>query len=500
MRRAALLVSLTFGLLACTSLLGDFSVEPGDGAGGPDGGGGDGAIAEGSTPDDSGATDAPADAPIELPQPVPLVVAASSIATCATVVYLRGQPNERAVSFCWGASGDSPGFLGAAPNDPTYDGYARPRLPNTNPIQYLTFDQLSANARGLAFLGRIAPNQPGGQASPVCWGGNSQAECGQPAGGSGGGPVIPPTVLVQPDKNGIRMNSGSLAPYHGCLTMNGALFCWGQNNYCEVRSGDTSECNKSDPQNPFVRVIENQMSGPIGGPQNGPPTLLYERFAGGTDHSCAIYRKTSSTVAAVACWGRNNDNQTGLTGKPFTESPYEVPGTATQQGAGELELSSGASHTCAIVSKSQLVCWGKNDKGQAAPGGADPLGPQAVALPGGFGGSLTGLALGGDMSCFIASAAGLSRAVCYGDKSAPLGRAAGDVNEDFAFVDGLKDIVQIAVGGGHACAIARGLTQGPNTPHSLFCWGKNDRRQIAPGSAIPVFPTPHRVVFPTSPQ
>ena len=498
MRRLALFVLLTGGLVACTSLLGDFSVEPGAGTGGLDGG--DVAEAGADGADDAPAGDAPVDGPIEVPQPIPVAVAANSLATCATVVYLRGTPNERAITFCWGAAGDSRAFLGAEPDDPTYDGFSRPRVPKTNPPQHLTFDQLGGNARGLAFLGRVAVGSQAGQATPYCWGGNSQAECGQPAGA--GGTVIPPTPLVLPGGGGIRMESGSLAPYHGCLTTNGSLLCWGQNNWCEVRSGATSECNAKDPQNPFVRFVEDQMNGVIGAPDsNGQPAYRVDRFAGGYDHSCVVMRKAGAVEAYVACWGRNNHDQTGQgVATSFVDDPSSVAGTVSPQGAASIELSSGAEHTCAIVGKSQLVCWGRNDKGQAGPGKPAPAPPAPVSLPAVVPGSLGGLALGGDTSCFVTTIAGGARATCFGDESGPLGRAPADVSKDFAFVDGIKDVVQIAVGGEHACAIARGVTQGASSPHSLFCWGKNDRRQIAPSSTVQVFPTPHRVLFPTSPQ
>ncbi|HVH47115.1 MAG TPA: hypothetical protein VM925_32455 [Labilithrix sp.] len=495
MRRRALLASLSIGLAACTSLLGDFTVDSTPGPTEQDATTAD-VLAESSVPPDDAGADAPNDAETDEAAPVPIAVATNSIATCATVAYFRGTPKEKQISLCWGAGNDSPAFLGAAQGDPQVNGFMRPRLPNTNPPAYLTFDAISGNARGLAFMGRIAAGEPQGAATAYCWGSNTQAECGLATNG-----MVPPTALA-PSSGGLRVANGALAPYHGCVISQGRLYCWGQNNWCEVRSGSTSSCNSADPQNPFVRFVEDQSAGVIGGGgASSQPAYEFDRFAGGYDHSCVVYRKAGATTAVVECWGKNESGQTGQPAGPasFIASPTEVVGTDTSAGFGNLELASGATHSCAIVTKNNLRCWGKNDKGQAGPGKPTPAAPATVELPPALTGTLTGLALGGDVSCVVTTAGvGAPRAVCFGDKNGPRGRAPADADKDFGLVDGVKDVIQIAVGGDHACAIARGLAQLPTAPHSLFCWGKNDQKQVDPSSPIQAFPTPHRVVFPSS--
>lgn len=493
MRRRVLFAVSSFGLAACTSVLGDFSVDP---VGSSSGLAPDSSAFDAPNGDASMTSDVvTGDADIDAKRPVPITVAANAIATCATVAYDQGTSTEKLVTYCWGAGSDPRGFLGAESTDPAVDGFSRPRLPNTTPPSYLAFDKLVANARGLAFIGRIGAGQPQPAASAFCWGSNGQAECGLVGGG-----ITPPTVLASSNK-ALSVGSVAFAPYHGCLVSELKLYCWGRNEYCQARSGKLDSCNMASPKDPFVRTIEDQSNGVIGGNSDNPVNE-FDQFAGGYDHSCVVYRKTGGGTTSVACWGRAQDGQTGqasATGvvTDFTSSPTDVGGTVSSAGFEGVELASGASHACAIVNKGKLQCWGKNDHGQAGPNRKSPAESGPIALPTALAGTLTRLALGGDVTCLVGSGGvGSSRALCFGDQAGPLGRAPADIAKDFAIVDGIKDIVQIAVGADHACAIARAEAEPTTAPHSLFCWGKNDRKQIDPTALAPTFPTAHRVPFP----
>lgn len=494
---AALSLCLGFGLMGCVALLGDFTTD-GATTSTTDSGSGDGSSggSDGSSSGADGSVDAPSDAPVDAPgdgqvpkDPVePFVLGANHDSTCASVAFHPGKPDEKRATFCWGANGDAV-HLGRNPTDATFNGFSRPRTPD-GPQAYVLFDMISGNASGSWFLGRAAPGQSVAAQIPYCWGSNDQAECGQPK-----------TVFTQiptvhgPPSGAVRITQGGAAPYHGCMVdANKHLLCWGQNNFCEVRSGSSAATCNQTVADPFVRVVEDQ-GGTIGG---GDP-LVYEveRFAGGYDHSCVVYRKVGATVAAVECWGNNPENQTGLTGKTYVESPSEVQGTASQLGFGNIELSAGNQHTCAIIDKKDLVCWGKNDVGQAVPGSDVPASPKKNDLPLAMQGSLSGLSLGGNVSCFITTVSGQPpRAVCFGDKQGPLGRALNEENLDFGFVAGIKDVTSIAVGGSHVCAIARGIADPPNAPLSVFCWGSNASKQIDPNFPGGGSPQPRRVELP----
>ena len=68
------------------------------------------------------------------------------------------------------------------------------------------------------------------------------------------------------------------------------------------------------------------------------------RVAAGTDHTCAI-----RTDGRLVCWGKDDKGQA---------SP--PPGIFTEVGAGY-------AHSCALRDDGTLACWGDNSKGQATP-------------------------------------------------------------------------------------------------------------------------------------
>jgi hypothetical protein len=64
-------------------------------------------------------------------------------------------------------------------------------------------------------------------------------------------------------------------------------------------------------------------------------------------------------------------------------------------------------------------------------------------------------------------------------------------------VAGLKDVTQLAMGGGHACAIGHGSNDDYNAPRSLFCWGDNTNGQ-AGQTAGGTVATPTAVAIPAT--
>ncbi len=499
MRRLILTCGLSLGLAACSALLGDFNVDP---ASVPDAGAGkdDASTAEAGDADsivDTGIRDTAPDGPVA-PNNEVVAVAANTFATCATVAYDFKTGAEKRVTYCWGAGGNDPSFLGALATDPTFGKFSRPRAPGSGAVTFLAFDRLAASPSGLAFLGRTDVGSSVGKGLPFCWGSNSQAECGIDSNPPGTPPIsVPPTQLMV-GTAGMAASSIGLAPFHGCFVDPAKkLYCWGQNNNCEVRSGTLGSCG---PQ--FVRNVVDEDTTVVG----SAGAYEFERFAGGYEHSCVVKQKKDQTSASVACWGKNNDNQCGqgATLKPFVDDPSGVDLPVAK--FGEFEIAAGQYHTCAIVTQTDLYCWGRNDQGQAAPGGstAMPADVANLSVPITFGTSLKGLALGADVSCFVAAPvagpeANIGRAICFGNKSGPLGRDPSTIADRFAPVSGIKDVQAIAVGGSHACAIAYPDTAPLGTRHGLFCWGLNDSKQVDPDSTQNQFPLAHGIKFPAKP-
>lgn len=507
MRRFGLFALGSLGLFACTSLLGDFDVLPAEAVPGDDGGT---SSDDGGSMADTSTEDAPPDGPVG-PSPVPEVVAANQFATCATAVQEKGTPRERRATYCWGARNlGQPEYLGALKGDPMPMGFARPRM-NKTEIEYLAFDQIYGAGRW--FFGRAMKSSVGDR-MPFAWGANDVGQAAVKGGGDGSRrpDLVPPTLLVPkgaPAPSPKPILGGGAAPFHGCFfDDNRRLYCWGQNDNCEVRSGsrcgpdkcnDQDACVASEPKNLVVAEVEDQTPGLIG--KSG--AFRFSRFAGGLEHSCVVrHAEGADAGPELVCWGDNLYFQTGASELvKHVEEPTPIPLPVGVTVSGDVQLAAGENHTCAVFQSMTLVCWGRNHEGQAAPEDAsDKVAPTTLRLPSTVTGRLRGLALGGNNSCFIVAPQDSkpSVAVCFGGMARLW--VDGSARGSISLIPGIEDVQQIAVGNNHACAIARDVREPSTAPFSLFCWGENDAKQVDPNDAQPRYVLPHRVELPPIPQ
>jgi alpha-tubulin suppressor-like RCC1 family protein len=260
---------------------------------------------------------------------------------------------------------------------------------------------------------------------------------------------------------------------HTCgLTTDGRALCWGQG--AGGRLGTGEEVDEPMPRG---------MNLPVG------RRLL--QLAAGADHTCA--RADDGTLH---CAGANARGQLGNgSTDPSTSLLQAVqPGGWT----GGLALSAGAQAACAVDPRAGLWCWGSDDQERLgnstledalAPGGAafDPtyytLAPPAV-----------GVALGGGHTCALTAAGGLA---CAGaDGAGQLGRGITGPDEDmFApVVEGLAPAgtlwLQVSAGDAHTCALALG--------GELYCWGEGGQGQLGTGGMSDASAPAHVVPKPGS--
>lgn len=145
-----------------------------------------------------------------------------------------------------------------------------------------------------------------------------------------------------------------------------------------------------------------------------------QQIAAGSGHACALYSN-----GAVYCWGDNTAAQLGQATQGSNAQPQRVR-LFTDAPLGDVEsigTSAAARHTCAARSDGTVVCWGNNDNGQ--------LGPNAPTT--------------------------------YAARAYP--------------VTGLSDVVSVAAGTSHSCAVQTGGT--------LVCWGDNSVGQLGIGTTSP---------------
>ncbi|MEJ2184437.1 MAG: Ig-like domain-containing protein [Gemmatimonadota bacterium] len=229
---------------------------------------------------------------------------------------------------------------------------------------------------------------------------------------------------------------------HTCgVTTDGDAYCWGENQYGQLGSGDT--ISRSVP----VLVAGGH---------------TWDMVLSGTLHSCGL-----TTDHQAYCWGFNEDGQLGDSTAVNSSTPVAVHGGQTWT-----QISTGNLHTCGVSMNGYAYCWGWGFDGQLGDGtsgvGAMRLTPTVVS----GGHSWTNMIAADSYTCGVTSD---GNAYCWGSNtSGQLGDGSTtDHSVPTALAGGLNWYVVVG-GGAHTC----GLT----TAYEIYCWGANDRGQLGDGT------------------
>ncbi|MCP4304231.1 MAG: RCC1 repeat-containing protein [bacterium] len=175
----------------------------------------------------------------------------------------------------------------------------------------------------------------------MCWGYNNRGQLGNGRFQSGPTPV--PSPVLESDIEYISITAGLL---HTCaLTRNGPRRCWGLNNQGQL--GDETTIDRNEPFE--VRGL-------------GIGVTATAIAAGGT-HTCAV-----TSTGGVKCWGWNTVGQLGDGTTSLDPGPVPVDVIGLGNGVTATAIAAGYSHTCALTSDGEVMCWGRNARGQLGNG------------------------------------------------------------------------------------------------------------------------------------
>jgi alpha-tubulin suppressor-like RCC1 family protein len=194
-------------------------------------------------------------------------------------------------------------------------------------------------------------------------------------------------------------------------------------------------------------------------------------LAAGSEFTCAL-----DVTGLVTCWGRDNEGQLG--------NGVELRDESTPQPLDLLPpiaaIDAGRAHACAVTREGQLYCWGDNGSGQFGIGFRFTNHPLPTLVAGG----VVQFATGGNNTCWVNAAGEL---FCAGSNSSgQIGNDEQGVDAlEPTLVEGLGPVLEVDVGGGHACARLGNGT--------VFCWGNNNNGQVGDGTVMEPRPTPVQV-------
>jgi len=340
-----------------------------------------------------------------------------------------------------------------------------------------------------------------------CWGQNASGQLGNgTTSGSnncGGAPCSAAPVTVSGIVNAVAVAVGD---YHSCaLLANGAVRCWGSNDYGQLGNGTNTDASVSV-------AVTGILSGAVGvsaggatscavlgngtakcwGAQAGvgalgnnslldstTPVLVSNLTSAtavstGADHSCVVL-----AGGGARCWGGNGDGQLGNGTTVDSKTPVIVSAVADAT-----QVSAGFLHSCARLANGTAKCWGFNAEGQIGNGtfGADVLTPTSVAgLTG-----ITSIGAGGLGTCARLGTGAMRCWGSNGDGQLGNGTATGRSVTPVT-IAGVAPVTVAAVGDSTNCAV---LADG-----TAKCWGYNSDAQTGTftGASGPPVTTPTAV-------
>ena len=312
-------------------------------------------------------------------------------------------------------------------------------------------------------------------ASVSCWGANLRGQLGYGTTTDRNTPTQ--TSSLGTGRTAVAISSGA---FHTCAILDDAsVSCWGYNDYGQLGGGTTTD-----------RITPTQTSS-LGTTINPRTAALSERdfdgdgvlnifdvhnnldnreitLTAGFEHTCAILDNGS-----VSCWGSNSDGQLG--DGTTTDRNTSTQTSSLGTGRTAVAISSGTSHTCALLDDGSVSCWGNNRDGGLGDGTTTDRNTPTQTSSLGTGRTAVAISSGSFHTCAILDDASVS---CWGyngygglgdgtttDRNTP--------TQTLSLGTG-RTAIAISSGGTHTCAILDDAT--------VSCWGRNDFGQLGDGT------------------
>lgn len=209
------------------------------------------------------------------------------------------------------------------------------------------------------------------------------------------------------------------------------------------------------------------IEGPI---ELGAPAIQIDAHG---DHACAVLDDGD-----VRCWGFNSEGALGL-GHLDTIGDDELPTSAPALSFDTpvVEVQTALRHTCVRLESGEVKCWGRNNFGELGLGDVDPRTDAGAVGPLSLGGDVVDLAIGGGHGCALLEGGDLR---CWGDANfgrLGYGNASNDVGDDE--LPDSQTPLALAVDVVHDIDVGNSFSCARVDDGAVMCWGANNAGQIA---------------------
>lgn len=245
---------------------------------------------------------------------------------------------------------------------------------------------------------------------------------------------------------------------HTCATLSGGTaWCWGRDNFGQLGDDDTLADQSTPTQ---VVALESRAVS----------------IAAGYRHSCAALDDGSAW-----CWGTDSSGQLG-DDAAFADKTAPVRVARLDTVAA---ITTGYSHTCALLADGTAWCWGADNDGQLGDnetraGQGTPV--QVAGLT-----NVVSISAGWRHTCGLLAG---GRVWCWGDDSS------GELGDDAPFADKGRP-VPVAGLGGAAVAVSAGNASScaALADGTIWCWGSARDGALGNGALDGAYPLPVQVGF-----
>lgn len=282
--------------------------------------------------------------------------------------------------------------------------------------------------------------------SVSCWGKNASGALGAKNLGGFAKSAQSAASLIAPWATPSNESTGA---GHVCYRdINATVKCLGANNVGQL--GNSTNTNSSTPVQVSVITAASEAT-------------RATRVVSGANHSCALLDNNN-----VKCWGVNNYRQLGTPANavPFSSTPVDVPGLSNNI----TQLASMADHSCGIHSGGAVSCWGADSFGQLGDGTVAPF--KGAVDVNGLGGDARQVSTGVSHTCALVAGGGVK---CWGSNEfGQLGNGNTTTSSKPVSVIGLsRPASEISAGGYHSCARLDN--------NDIYCWGRGTKGQLGNG-------------------